>query len=559
MTALSRATSVASLALLLVACSKAPVLSSTEEIGLALDLITTDGLLEHVTYLADDKLEGRESGEPGYDAAAKYVAEQFEAMGVAAGGVDGWYQQVSLRRYKVAADSSQMIVHRGGESTELMYRDDYSMAADRVRETIAVRGEVVYAGFGVHAPEHGYSDYDGVDVEGKIIAVFGGAPEIIEGSARAYYSSSRTKSEEAVARGAIGSISLRSRKAEERRPWEEIKSRFGRRAGMTWINDAGEAAGYYPELRGSASINIETGERLFGLSPLSFEEAHEAKLASEVRSVPLGVEVTLSHQAEHSTVMSPNVIGLVRGTDPELADEFVVYTAHLDHVGVSDNEKDEDHIHNGVYDNAIGVALMLETARAISAAPPRRSVMFIALTAEESGLLGSDYFVNNPTVPDGSIVANINLDMPLFLYPLADLVAFGSQHSSLQGVAEESAELEGFAFSPDPLPEENLFVRSDQYSFVRAGVPAVYLVSGFASTDASIDGEALFRDHIKNHYHKPSDDMSRPIHWDSAVRFARAHTRIGYVVANDDERPSWNEGDFFGDRFGRQRATSEGH
>ena len=155
-------------------------------------------------------------------------------------------------------------------------------------------------------------------------------------------------------------------------------------------------------------------------------------------------------------------------------------------------------------------------------------------------------------------MANINLDMPLFLYPLADLVAFGSQHSSLQRIAEESAKLEGFAFSPDPLPEENLFVRSDQYSFVRAGIPAVYLVPGFASTDASIDGEALFRDHIKNHYHKPSDDMSRPIHWDSAVRFARAHARMGYVVANDDERPRWNEGDFFGDRFGRQRATSEG-
>jgi hypothetical protein len=558
-TASKQATGVVALALLLIACGKAPPVSTAEEIDLALDLITGDGLLAHVAYLADDELEGRESGEPGFDAAAKYVAEQFESMGVEAGGIDGWYQQVSLRRYGLAESGTEMIIHRDGVSTELLYRDDYSMAADEVRETSTVRGEVVYAGFGVHAPEHGYSDYDGIDVKGKIIAVFRGAPEMIEGSARAHYSSSRTKSEEAVARGAIGSISLRSRKSEVSRPWAEIKGRFGKRPGMTWINDEGQAAGYYPELRGSASINIETGERLFGLSPLSFEEAHAAMLAGEVRSVPLGVEATLSSQAEHSTIKSPNVIGVVRGTDPELADEFIVYTAHLDHVGVSSNEEDDDRIRNGVYDNAIGVALMLETARAIAAAPARRSVMFIALTAEEKGLLGSDYFANNPTVPVESLVANINLDMPLFLYPIADLVAFGSQHSSLQSVTEESARLEGFAFSPDPLPEENLFVRSDQYSFVRAGVPAVYLIPGFASTDETIDGEALFRDHIKNHYHKPSDDMSRPIHWDSAVRFARAHTRIGYVVANEDQRPRWNEGDFFGDRFGRQRATIEGH
>jgi Zn-dependent M28 family amino/carboxypeptidase len=201
----------------------------------------------------------------------------------------------------------------------------------------------------------------------------------------------------------------------------------------------------------------------------------------------------------------------------------------------------------------MGVALMLETARAIAAAPPKRSVLFIALTAEESGLLGSDFFVNNPTVPIDAIVANINLDMPLFLYPLADLVAFGSQHSSLQSDAESAAADEGFVFSPDPMPEELLFVRSDQYSFVRFGIPAVFLVPGFNSTNADMDGGALTRDHIKNHYHEPSDDMTRPVDWESAVRFARAHTRIGYSVANTERRPTWNEGDFFGELFGRDK------
>ena len=228
-----------------------------------------------------------------------------------------------------------------------------------------------------------------------------------------------------------------------------------------------------------------------------------------------------------------------------------MYTAHLDHVGVIPDDDGGDEIYNGMYDNAMGVALMLETARAFASAPPRRSVMFIALTAEESGLLGSDFYVNNPTVPIDAIVTNINLDMPLFLYPLADLVAFGSQHSSLQAIAKTAAADEGFVFSPDPVPEERLFVRSDQYSFVQFGIPAMFLVPGFNSTDADIDSEALFRDHIKNHYHEPSDDMTRPVDWNSAVRFARAHTRIGYIVATTAERPTWNEGDFFGELFGR--------
>ena len=253
-------------------------------------------------------------------------------------------------------------------------------------------------------------------------------------------------------------------------------------------------------------------------------------------------------ETKHDALASPNVVGVVRGTDPLLANEYVVYTAHLDHVGMRE-EDGEQLIFNGAYDNAMGVALMLETARAIAAVPPRRSVLFVAVTAEEKGLLGSDFFINDPTVPPGAIVANINLDMPLFLYPVADLVAFGSENSTLQGVARVAAEAEGFSLSPDPMPEENLFVRSDQYSFVRKGIPAIYLVPGFTSLDDDVDGEAAYRDHIKNHYHKASDDLSRPVDWASALRFARAHTRMGYAIATDTARPTWLEGNFFGTRF----------
>jgi Zn-dependent M28 family amino/carboxypeptidase len=261
--------------------------------------------------------------------------------------------------------------------------------------------------------------------------------------------------------------------------------------------------------------------------------------------------MTLAARTRIDRTTSPNVVGIVRGTDPELADEYVVYTAHLDHNGIG-AEVDGDAIYNGAYDNAMGVSLLLEAARAFAESPPRRSILLVAVTAEERGLLGSDYFAHYPTVPTGSMVANINLDMPLFLYPLADIIAFGSEHSSLEGVVREAIAAEGFELTPDPMPEENIFRRSDQYSFVRRGVPATFLVPGFTSADPDIDGQAVVEDHRKHHYHRPSDDMSRPFHWGSALRFARANVRIGAAIANDDEPPAWNEGDFFGQKFGRQ-------
>ncbi len=546
--------------LLATACGKATH-TTDEQAAAALDLITIEALTAHVEYLASDELGGRMTGEEGYDRAAAYVAEQFELMGVEAGGSDGWYQPVELRTYQVAGDDPAVTIVRDGEELALEYREEFSVRANPVLESASVTAEVVYVGYGIHAPEHGYSDFgDDIDIEGRIVAGFSGAPEVIDEAVRSHYASSRIKLAEAVSRGAIGTISLRTRSSEERYPWERFKDRIGKSKSMAWATEDGRASGHFPEILGMASLSQAAAEKLFDVSPISYEQALDAAEKGEPLSAALAATVSVSVNSEHSSITSPNVIGLIRGTDPELANEYIVYTAHLDHVGAHDDHGHEDEesgeikdgINNGAYDNAIGVALMLETARSLVAAPPRRSVLFIALTAEERGLIGSDYFVNNPTVPVESIVANINLDMPLFLFPVADLVAYGSQHSSLHAVAEASAGEEGFVFSPDPIPEENLFVRSDQYSFVKGGIPAVYLTTGFNSTDESIDGEALFRDHLKNHYHRPSDDLTRPVDWDSALRFARAHTRMGFTIGTTAERPTWNEGNFYGETFGRR-------
>jgi len=531
------------------ACEKQPA-HVDSSLADALDTITEAKLAAHVAYLADDSLEGRETGQPGYDLAATYVTEQYAQMGLEPGGSDGWYQQVPLATYLLDPDSPTMIVHRDGIDTELENKEQFAMRGDKVRGENLVRAEVVYAGFGVHAPDFGYTDYDGIDVEGKIVAMFDNAPSTLPGDSRAHYSSRRVKNQEMVARGAIGVIALRSQRSVDSFPWKRVKQVVGKKPSMTWIDLSGAASGYFPEIAGGAFLSVDAATQMMAGTPMSFEDARAATESDTPASVPLGIEVTLARKTTHERIESPNVIGVVRGTDPELADEYVVFSAHLDHTGIGEPvEGSTDKINNGAYDNAMGIALMLEAARAIAAVPPRRSVMFIGLTAEEKGLLGSDYFAHYPTVPSASIVANVNLDMPLFLFPVAELVGFGAEHSSLQAPMSAAAAAEGFVLAPDPMPEENFFVRSDQYSFVKQGIPSSYLDVTLRSSDPEIDGEALVKDHLKNHYHKPSDDISRPVDWDSAVRFARANARIGLAIANDDERPTWNEGDFFGEMF----------
>jgi len=480
------------------------------------------------------------------------VAEQYAEIGLEPGGSEGWYHQVELQTYRVNPDSIAMVVHRDGGDVALEYREDFAAYGDKVRTQDQVRAEVVYVGYGVHAPEFGYSDLDGIDLEGKIAVLFSGGPQSIKGDKLAHYSSSRTKTKELVARGVVGTITLLTRKTEESFPWSRIKKVVGEKPSKTWVNAAGEADNYFPEIRGSVIVSPDVATAMFAGSPMSFEDARDATEASEVKSMPLGFEVTLNRETTHERVNSPNVVGLLRGTDPELADEYVVYTAHLDHTGRTTAPIDGDDINNGMYDNAMGTAIMIEAARALAASPPRRSILFIALTAEESGLLGSDYFAHYPSVAKESIIANVNMDMPLFLFPLDEIVAFGAEHSTLGAVAAAAAEAEGFVLVPDQMPEEILYSRSDQYSFVKQGIAAIWLDTSIESSDPNVDGPAVIKDHLQNHYHKPSDDLTRPIDWDATLRFTRANARIGWDVGNNDARPTWNEDSFYGNLYGPQ-------
>lgn len=531
------------------------IASDTPAVALdqGLELINRARIEGHLRFLSDDDMQGRMTGSAEYDQAAAYVARHFEEFGLKAGGEDdSWFQAVPMLARRIEAESASVIFHQDGVEKAQRWKDDFVMGGDVVRPETNVSAEVVFVGFGIHAPDMNHSDYDGIDVKGKIVAMFGGAPDTFAHNERAFYSSGLTKAQEAVARGAIGVVGLRSRVDQKRYTWKRISENAGVRPGMSWINLSGEAANFFPELQGGATINVPPAEELFSRSPISFEDALDAAEAGKPLSTPLGTEVTLARQTKHESISSPNVIAILPGSDPALAGEYVIFTAHLDHVGTG-VPIDGDHIYNGMYDNAMGASILIETARAFAAMPvaPKRSIIFIALTGEERGLVGSDYYAHYPTVPSDAMIANVNLDMPLLLYPVADIIAFGAEHSSLQSVIDLAIAAEDFALSPDPMPEEVIFVRSDQYSFVKQGVPSVFLVPGFTSTDPEIDGEPIWRDFLSTYYHQPSDDMTRPIDWPSALRFARANVRIGYAVAEDKERPVWNEGDFFGEKFGR--------
>jgi Zn-dependent M28 family amino/carboxypeptidase len=265
----------------------------------------------------------------------------------------------------------------------------------------------------------------------------------------------------------------------------------------------------------------------------------------------------MRRQSTHENISSPNVVALLPGSDPLLANEYVIYIAHLDHIGElhPDSGGEQPHndlINNGALDNASGVSVMLETARLFTRGQlPRRSILFVAVTAEEKGLVGSEYFAMNPTVPVDSIAAAVNLDMPLLLYDFADVIAFGAEHSSLGDTVQQAAQTYATELSPDPFPEQNMFVRSDHYRFVQQGVPSVFLVTGMKSLDSTIDTQPIFEGFLQEHYHKPSDDLDLPINYAAAARFTRINTKIGELLANNPDRPAWHEGDFFGRTFAK--------
>jgi hypothetical protein len=522
----------------------------------AMNSIRPEAIRAHMRFLSDSLLEGRGTGTPGYQIAASYVATQLEAAGLRPAGVNGtWYQTVPLRK-SVLDDgkSSVVLVTKSGAQT-LVPLKDYVQFGDLIKPDNSVEAPVVFVGFGVTAKENDYDDYAGADAKGKIVVVIDGAPAKFPSTVRAYYSDNVVKQRNAVAHGAVGFMDLMLPEDQKRNPWEWIVPQV-QMGNMEWLEKNGSPHNIFPELRGWALLNQSGAEKLFAGAGKTLAQIFDAAKAGQPQSLALPVTARIHSISSHTSADSPNIIGQIQGSDPALRTQYVVYTAHVDHLGICP-PVNGDNVCHGALDNASGDASLLEIARVFASLPqaPRRSILFVFVTGEEMGLLGSDYFANFPTVPRSAIAANLNIDgAPGLFYPMKDLIVLGIEHSSLEQQVQSSAKQIGYTLSPDPMPEENFFIRSDQYSFVQQGIPAVNITDGIQSSDPKVDGMKQLKEWMVTKYHTPLDNMDQTLDYDSGAKAAGVNFLVGYEVAQQDAAPTWDKGDFFGERFGPRHA-----
>ena len=511
------------------------------------DEAAADRVRGHVQFLASDELEGRDTGSRGFAVAAQYVAAQFTSLGLKPGGTDGgWYLKVPFRR---ASHSSppQVRLRVGNRTTLLAPGVDVALQPSLLEQNRSIDAGLVFVGYGLSEPALRLDDYAGLDVRGKIAVAFSGSPAGLPTEVRAHLDAS--KPEAAARRGAIGLVEITDDPT-------GAPARFGSmaRPRVDWIDASGKT-GSTSLLRVRMALTAKATELMFegARTPLAKLRA-QVRSPRPVRGFALPARLAINAQSAWQDFTSPEVIGLLPGSDPRLAGEYVVLMGHLDHLGVKEGAKPgEDAIYNGALDNAAGIATMIEAAREFveSGKRPRRSILFIANTGEEKGLLGADYFAWHPTVPIKQIVAAVDLDMPLLTYDFTDVVAFGADHSTVARTVAQAARGMGIAVSPDPMPEQSIFVRSDHYQFVRRGVPAILLFTGYAN-----GGKARWDHFFAKVYHRPNDDLSQPINWKAGARYAKLNYEIARALADADARPRWYRGDYFGDRFapGEPRA-----
>jgi hypothetical protein len=507
----------------------------------------------HIAFLADDLLEGRETGSRGYDIAASYVASQLRQYGVAPrGDAGGYLQKVPMRMARLVPGSAVFELHGKTGKEALVQFDQFSATASTLEEQSEVTAPLVFIGHGIQAPRFGIDDYAGVDVKGKIVVTLARGPSNLPTEEGAHFMSGRQKRELANKYGAVGMVSLHTPAAEKVSPFAKIRD-YQHIPVMSWVDPAGKAAHEDGVMQNRTGLSMAASQKLFANVDVKLDELYALAAANKpLPKMDLNMSARLAKKSTLSNLASHNVIGMIEGSDPVLKNEYVVYSAHLDHLGTV-KEKSGDNIYNGAMDNASGVATLLEAARMFAQSPvrPKRSILFIALTGEEKGMLGSEYFAANPTVPKGSIVANVNLDMPLVTYDFSDVVAFGAEHSTLKTIAEGAVRKLGLNLVPDPWPEQGSFTRSDQYAFVQQGIPAISIKTGIGSFRKDEDPAKLWAAFRASYYHQPNDDLKLPFNFDAAARFAQLNYMVALEIANAPKRPIWNKGDFFGDTFSK--------
>ncbi len=491
---------------------------------------------EHIKFLADDKMAGRDTGSPEHLQAAEYIAAAFKRAGLKPAGSKGYLQPVNFVSRRVQEEQCSLALVRNGQ-TESIVLGDEAVFSMRITHAPLTEVPLVFIGYGLTIPEAKYNDLAGLDLKGKVVVLLTGGPPEISGPLKAHYQSHRW---EALQRaGVIGVISIPNPRGQDI-PWERSKlARFRPSMALADASVSGESSQQL-----AVTFNSARAEKLFAGSGHTFAEI--LALADKGAPLPhfaLPASVRAQVKYESKKLESQNVVGILPGTDAKLKNEYVVLSAHLDHIGTG-QPINGDSIYNGAMDNASGVATLIETALALQKekARLRRSIIFVAVTAEENGLLGSKYFAARPTVPATAMVANINIDMFLPLFPLRSLIVQGLEESNLADDLQTVGKELQLQILTDPEPERNAFIRSDQYSFIQRGIPAASLKVGFIK--GSPEHEIIKRWRTER-YHAPSDDLQQPIDFQAAADFNRAYLHIVKSVANRNDRPQWNQDSFF--------------
>jgi Zn-dependent M28 family amino/carboxypeptidase len=516
-----------------------PVLALAAPLVPAADLVQGgDRWWSHIQVLAGDNMEGRNTGSPGHLRAARFLAGQFQRAGLKPAGTKGYLQPVKFRVARILEDQSSLAIVRGGTATPLQLGTDANLAV-RAGLAESTDAELVFCGYGLAIPENHFDDFAGQDLKGKIVVYLAGGPADIPGNLRSHYSSRAERWKAIHNAGAIGVVAIANPKSMDI-PWE--RSTLARlNAAMELVD---EKFSDTPGQQFGAVINPARAEQFFAASGHTFAEL--LALADQGKALPrfpMNIRLRATERVRTSTAESQNVAGILPGSDPTLKNEYVVFGAHLDHVGVG-APINGDAIYNGAMDDGSGIASLIEIAilAKLEHLHPKRSILLVAVTGEEKGLLGSQYFTGAPTVPLKSIVADINMDMYLPLYPLKYLEVQGLDESTLGSDIRAVSEKAGVIVQRDREPQRNLFIRSDQYSYIKQGVPALTFKFG---SDAGSPEEKLAKDWLRERYHAPSDDLNQPVDKPAAAKFNRIMLDLGMRVADANGRPHWNADSFF--------------
>jgi len=537
----------------LLACAQK---SLNSDVRAAIDQIDTNRIKAHVVYLADDKLKGRQPGKEGYMMAVEYIEKQYKAIGLQPAGENGTYRQkVTLRKSKLDKDKTALVLTLpNGDKRPLTLGTDFYVYPHPEKKSIDLDAPMAFVGSGFDAPKIKIEDYKNLDVKGKIVVILRKVPDNLSANVKLHLQYPATLQEFAAKNGAIGVLVCNY--TTNTVQFKAISNNMSANGiGAAILPDgtrASSASAFGGKIQAAGGISVALLKELMQAEGEDLETIWKALETGTYVSKTLKSAVSGHYESSFEDIESYNVIGKFEGSDPKLKNEFVIHSGHLDHVGIG-KPVNGDSIYNGAHDNASGVACALEIARAYSklTTKPKRSIIFALMTAEELGLLGSGYFTALPTIPKDKIVADINTDMPTILAPLESVAPLGAEHSSLWKVVEEAAGYVGLNVEPDPDPTEGRFVRSDQYNFVKAGIPAIHIKYGYKKTTIEKDLAAKVKVWREANYHKPSDEVNDTFVWSAGKKYAQVNFLVSYLVAQNPERPTWNKGDFFETNIGK--------